>query len=439
MSSGIVFPRQFDFRQLANVKKLNATTTGSTVPDTSPRFEEVSETIGEVPPNVAPNPFFTGVSRKPSILNSIREDPTTPPQNTPTRQLEQPEDDSHRSSRTGSSSRSSRRNIAPQSTPVGGSGIFPTPSPSNYARNHRFQNESSSDDDSDSYEDSDSRRSGGGRRSRRSDDDYSRRSDDRSRSRSDHSQSSQPFRDQFDVQMENIKSKPMTKEEYRSRQIDLIMLLRQMKENGIPVDSSVRLEQSTPLEKLEFAYEYAQRYVIRQSTFNSFQQYLVMGTKLVELGNTMVKAKTGKGAELDGWSESVMMNMPRFNYPLQRLATKYSGASESSPEMELAMMIGFSAFTFHMAKQASGNPQIAQGFAGMMQPTSMNDTPQPATDPMGVPVGAQQPRGTVASPMGMRPPISTNTRTAPPPVGRPMTIDSDSESEYSESTEEVRI
>jgi hypothetical protein len=239
--------------------------------------------------------------------------------------------------------------------------------------------------------------------------------------------------------MENIKSKPMTKEEYRSRQIDLIMLLRQMKENGIPVDSSVRLEQSTPLEKLEFAHEYAQRYVIRQSTFNSFQQYLVMGTKMVELGNTMVKAKTGKGAELDGWSESVMMNMPRFNYPLQRLATKYSGTSESSPEMELAMMIGFSAFTYHMAKQASGNPQIAQGFMGMMQPTPMAEE-RPATDPMGVPVGAPGAtipvaRGTVANPMGMRPPMSANTRAAP--VGRPLTIDSDSE--YSESTEEVRI
>lgn len=426
MSSGIVFPRQFDFRQLANSKKLNATTAASAAPD-SGRFEEVSETIGEIPPNVAPNPFFTGVSRKPSILNSIREDPVEAPVE---RHLEQKDEESRRSSRSSSSSRSSRRP--------------PVPPPANMFNGARkFQSDSDNEDSYGGYE-SDSRRSGGERRSRRSDDSSrrsrrSRRSDD---SDSDHSRSSQPFRDQFDVQMENIKSKPMTKEEYRSRQIDVIMLLRQMKENGIPVDSSVRLEQSTSLEKLEFAYEYAQRYVIRQSTFNSFQQYMVMGTKLVEVGNTMIKAKTGKGAELDGWSESVMMNMPRFNYPLQRLATKYSGASESSPEMELAMMIGFSAFTYHMAKQASGNPQIAQGFMGMMQQTPVtNDTAAPATDPMGVPIGAPGAtpvtRGTIASPLGMRPPMSANTRTAP--VGRPMTIDSDSEGEYSESTEEVRI
>jgi hypothetical protein len=232
----------------------------------------------------------------------------------------------------------------------------------------------------------------------------------------------------------------LTKEEYRSKQIDLIMMLRQMKEDGIPVDSSVRLEQSTPLEKLEFAYEYAQRYVIRQSTFNSFQQYLIMGTKLVEVGNQVVKAKTGKGAELDGWSESIMMNMPRFNYPLQRLAAKYSGPSESAPEVELGMMLAFSAFSFHMAKQASVNPQIAMDFMGTMsrQPNQQQQQ-QPQTDPMGVPVGAPgaTTRGTVANPMGMRPPVASNTRAAP--VGRPLTIDSESDSEYSDSTEEVRI
>lgn len=438
MSSGIVFPRQFDFRQLANAKKLNATTAASAVPD-SGRFEEVSETIGEIPPNVAPNPFFSGVSRKPSILNSIREDgppvPSHPNPSSQNHRVEEAPESSHSSrpssrpsSRSSRSSRSVHQQV-PQQKPVG----------TNDWGMRKFQSSESDDEYSSSSSSSSySRRS---RRSGRSG--RSSRSGRSEPSDSEHTRSSQPFRDEFDVQMENIKSKPLTKEEYRSRQIDLIMLLRQMKENGVPVDSSVRLEQSTSLEKLEFAYEYAQRYVIRQSTFNSFQQYLVMGTKMIELGNTMVKAKTGKGAELDGWSESVMMNMPRFNYPLQRLATKYSGTSESSPEMELAMMIGFSAFTYHMAKQASANPQIAQGFMGMMQQQTpvTNEPASPETDPMGVPIGAPGanpvPRGTIASPLGMRPPMSANTRAAS--VGRPMTIESDSEGEYSESTEEVRI
>jgi hypothetical protein len=437
MSSGIVFPRQFDFRGVANTRKLNPTTAAASVVDNG-RFEEISETIGEAPivapPSTAPNPFFTGVSKRPSILNSIREEP-----------MPALASSASVGSRGSSHSSESERSKSSKSKSKRGD-EFERPKPMQGFRG--FGSSSNSSDSDESEEDSYYRSKRSDDRSRRSDDRsrHSRRSDDRSKrsdgSDDDYSRSSQPFKDNFDVQMENIKSKPMTKEEYRSKQIDLIMMLRQMKEDGIPVDSSVRLEQSTPLEKLEFAYEYAQRYVIRQSTFNSFQQYLIMGTKLVEVGNQVVKAKTGKGAELDGWSESIMMNMPRFNYPLQRLAAKYSGPSESAPEVELGMMLAFSAFSFHMAKQASVNPQIAMDFMGTMarQPNQQPNQQQPSTDPMGVPLGAPGAtvtRGTVASPMGMRPPMSSNTRAAA--VGRPLTIESESESEYSESTEEVRI
>lgn len=438
MSSGIVFPRQFDFRNIANPKKLNPTTAAAPLQES--RFEEVSETIGEVPnipPSTAPNPFFTGVSKRPSILNSIREDPLPMPVLASSASV---------GSRSRASTSSSSSNASEQSKSKSRRNEPADFEQQQKRMSYKFGSNESEEDESDSYysrskrsddDDSDDRRSDRSRRSRRSR--HSRRSDDSDND--DYSRSSQPFKDNYDVQMENLKSKPMTKEEYRSKQIDLIMMLRQMKEDGIPVDSSVRLEQSTSLEKLEFAYEYAQRYVIRQSTFNTFQQYLIMGTKLVEVGNQVVKAKTGKGAELDGWSESIMMNMPRFNYPLQRLAAKYAGPSESAPEVELAMMLGFSAFTYHMAKQASVNPQIGMEFMGAMS-QQMNQQPA-QTDPMGVPMGAPGalptavPRGTVANPMGMRPPVSTNTRAAP--VGRPMTIDSDSENSDSESTEEVRI
>lgn len=225
-----------------------------------------------------------------------------------------------------------------------------------------------------------------------------------------------------------MKSEPMTREEYRRRQVDLIMSLRQMKEDGIPVDEDVRLEQSTPLEKLEFAYEYSKRYVIRQSTFNSFQRYLVMSSQMVEFGNKLVKAKTGKGAELDGWSNSVMMNMPQYNYSLQRLAEKYSGPNESSPEMELAMALGWSAFSFHLAKKASIDPNMAQEFMTYMQNrgSATSEVPPPPT------TAAQM----TPNPMGFRPPLGQNTRVPTSAVPNRLAVDSDTESE---TTEEVRI
>ncbi len=437
MSSGIAFPRQFNFQHLANNKKLSATP--NPLASSSSGIgsnDDDSETIGGPVQALAPvssvnnittssNPFF----RKPSILSNIppTSSPTTQP--APTASLarsssfvEEVDDEVNESEKNGKSysskersSRSSRSSRSGGSSRSGKSaaGVL-RKEPA--AANKYYYNEDS-DSDGSSRSDQSSRQS-----SRRS----SRRSS-RS-SRSSHSRSSQPFRDAYDVQMENVKSEPMTREEYRRRQVDLIMSLRQMKEDGIPVDDDVRLEQTTPLEKLEFAYEYSKRYVIRQSTFNSFQRYLVMSSQMVELGNKLVKAKTGKGAELDGWSNSVMMNMPQYNYSLQRLAEKYSGPNESSPEVELAMALGWSAFSFHLAKKASIDPNMAQEFMTYMQNRGAGPATEAATGPA-IPTP-------VSHPMGLRPPLGQNTRVPTTAVPNRLAVDSDTESE---TTEEVRI
>jgi hypothetical protein len=244
------------------------------------------------------------------------------------------------------------------------------------------------------------------------------------------------FRDKHDVQMENLRDRPMTEEEYRMKQIDLIMAIRQMKADGIPVDESVELSQSTPLSKLQFAHDYAYRYVLRKATFEQFQQYLTLGTQFIQMGNELLKQKTGVGAELDGWGASVMLNMPRFNRPLQRLAQKYTGTSESSPEVELAMLVGYSAVSFHFAKKYSLDPQLAMQFADFLSsqdraalesapPVSMRGGPPQ----MSIPVGGIRPTET---PMGMRPPMPQRARTGPREP-------SDSDVESSEETEEVVV
>ena len=174
----------------------------------------------------------------------------------------------------------------------------------------------------------------------------------------------------------------MTHEEYRLKQIDLIISLEQFKLDGIPVDSSIRLDHSTPLEKLQFAYDYSMRYVTRRAVFERFQQGLTLGTHVLEMANKFLKGKTGKGAELDGWSGNVMMNMPKFNRPLQRLADKYGvPGAEQSPEVELAMMLGYSAFSFHFAKKMSIDPQVAMQFMDYMQ--QQNEPEHPPTAPAG--------------------------------------------------------
>ena len=147
-----------------------------------------------------------------------------------------------------------------------------------------------------------------------------------------------------------------------------------------------------------------------------------------------MRAKTGHGAELEGWATSVMTNMPKFNRPLQRLAAKNSSAPEMDPAMELALALTVSAVGFHFAKKASIDPNLAMDFMGYVQNKMGNQEQQndggrniSTHDPMGVPV---------SNPMGMRPNVPVNTRRNVN-NNRPLEVESDIDT--SENTEEVRV
>ena len=52
--------------------------------------------------------------------------------------------------------------------------------------------------------------------------------------------------------------------------------------------------------------------------------------------------------KLDGWSESVNENIVDFDEVFEELSEKYGGKSEIAPELKLLMMLGGSAFMFHL-------------------------------------------------------------------------------------------
>ncbi len=355
-NQNFALPKHFNFSALANQKKLTSETSPN--PNTSPisNSNQNQNKSYEIPNNIT-NPT------NPVILSS--------------------NNNSSNNFRNGNDNYSERsirdhyhdRDRDHESLKSNGS---KSKSKSNY-----YSNSSSSDDyedDSDYYSRSRSKPKSYRHDSRH--DSRSERSDRSARSehsrRSDHSDHSKKFDDKYDLRMKDIKSIPLTEEEYRMKQIDLIISLEQFKLDGIPVDESVRLDHSTSLEKLQYAYDYSMRYVTRRAVFERFQQGLTLSTHLLELGNKFLKSKTGKGAELDGWSGSVMMNMPKFNRPLQRLADKYGvPGAEQSPEIELAMMLGYSAFSFHFAKKMSIDPQVAMQFMDYMQQKSETEESPP--------------------------------------------------------------
>ena len=69
--------------------------------------------------------------------------------------------------------------------------------------------------------------------------------------------------------------------------------------------------------------------------------------------------------ELEGWSESVMLNVNEGDYDnvLERLCEKYAGKSNTPPEIELLLTLGGSAMMFHIT-----NSMFKKQFKGASMP-----------------------------------------------------------------------
>ena len=95
--------------------------------------------------------------------------------------------------------------------------------------------------------------------------------------------------------------------------------------------------------------------------------------------------------KLDGWSESVNENINDFDEVFEELAEKYGGKSEMAPELKLLMMLGGSAFMFHLT-----NTMFKSSIPGMddimkQNPDLMKQFAQAAVGSIGQPSGGRQP------------------------------------------------
>ena len=104
--------------------------------------------------------------------------------------------------------------------------------------------------------------------------------------------------------------------------------------------------------------------------------------------------------KLDGWSESVNESVEDFDEVFEQLYEKYGGGGEIAPELKLVMMLGGSAFMFHLSNTMfkssipnmndimSQNPDLMKQFAkaavGSMAQPGMNMN-QPMPDIMSQP------------------------------------------------------
>lgn len=158
---------------------------------------------------------------------------------------------------------------------------------------------------------------------------------------------------QDDPMINNIKSsavnsefKPihtMNQQDIKNEKIDLIYKFKKLESQGIR--TTMNYNMNSQLEDMRNEYFKLKK---QREVENSikFQRKVMMAaiTGLEFLNNKFDPFDI----KLDGWSESVNENINDYDEVFEELAEKYGGQSEVAPEIKLLMMLGGSAFMFHL-------------------------------------------------------------------------------------------
>ena len=135
----------------------------------------------------------------------------------------------------------------------------------------------------------------------------------------------------------------MSSQEIKNEKIDLIYKFKKLENQG--VRTTMNYNMNSHLEDMRNEYLKLKK---QREVDNSikFQRKVMMAaiTGLEFLNNKFDPFSI----KLDGWSESINENITDYDEVFEELSEKYGGKAEMAPEIKLLMMVGGSAFMFHL-------------------------------------------------------------------------------------------
>ena len=135
----------------------------------------------------------------------------------------------------------------------------------------------------------------------------------------------------------------MNAQDIKNEKIDLIYKFKKLEGQGIR--TTMNYNMNSQLEDMRNEYFKLKK---QREVDNSvkFQRKIMMAaiTGLEFINNKFDPFDI----KLDGWSESINENINDYDEVFEELAEKYGGKSEVAPEIKLLMMLGGSAFMFHL-------------------------------------------------------------------------------------------
>ena len=120
-------------------------------------------------------------------------------------------------------------------------------------------------------------------------------------------------------------------------------------------------------EDMKFEYDKVKHFIESQAAIKFSRRCLMACVTGIEFLN---KKFDPFHIKLEGWSENVMENIDDYDNIFERLHEKYSGKAEISPEIELLLTLGGSAFMFHLTNSLLKSP-VMNNINNQMNPNML--------------------------------------------------------------------
>lgn len=162
-----------------------------------------------------------------------------------------------------------------------------------------------------------------------------------------------------------------SKEEINREKAEILYQFDRMMKKGMHVPKQFTMDSN--LEEMKVEFERLKRDKEVDASIAFQQKLLTAFTTGVEFLNTRFDPFDVK---LDGWSESIHENLDDYNDVFEELHFKYKSKAKVAPEIKLIMMMGSSAFMFHLTNTMfktslpqmkdvfKQNPDLMKQFAG---------------------------------------------------------------------------
>ena len=178
----------------------------------------------------------------------------------------------------------------------------------------------------------------------------------------------------------------MNSQEIKNEKIDLIYKFKRLEDQGVRTTMNYNMNSHLEDMRNEYLKLRKQREIDNSIKFQ--RKVMMAGITGLEYLNNKFDPFDIK---LDGWSESINEDINDYDEVFEELAEKYGGKSDMAPEIKLLMMLGGSAFMFHLTQTVfkssipgmddimKQNPELMKQFAAAAVGSMNNQSREPTS------------------------------------------------------------